>query len=99
MFHIFDKIRQKSEGERRVYALVFTFLITGTIFLFWISITLTKGLNEGVAENSANRQVEVKGETSPFESFKKNASFIYDDISSLFSDLKETTDKLQKRGN
>ena len=99
MFHLLDKVRRKSEPERKMYAALITTALTVLIFGVWLSVVTTKGISDPTEkvenEKEAGRE-EFASENSPINSIKENAANLYEDFKVMMGEIKKTTEDIQQ---
>ncbi len=90
MWKYIDRLRQKPESYRRRFAFVSAAVITGAIFIIWLTtLPFTIGNMQREAEENARKTKEV----SPVEAVKENLGTAFVGVKDQFEDL---GDKLQE---
>ncbi|MFO0718801.1 MAG: hypothetical protein U0522_02130 [Candidatus Paceibacterota bacterium] len=90
MFNLINKLRDKSESQRRSFSLAFSAIVTVFIFIVWISVKFNSFSNDVVAtKNSAQENV-----ISPITSFGKMTASALESVKESFGELKDSVDNL-----
>ena len=77
MFNLIDKLRKKSEAERKMIALTISASITTIIFLVWISTFLIK------PSSSEPNDKPVISSVTPIATIKDNVAGVYSNFVKL----------------
>lgn len=87
MLKFLDKLRNRSEAQKHAITLVSSTVITGAIFLVWVSVTFYgSSSNAVVAENPT----PLTTASSPFADFKHSVAGAYESFLAQFGNIKNT---------
>jgi len=81
MYSYIEELRKKPDHHKRRIALGVSTLVTGLIFVAWLSVLLPQGTNKTLVENSN----EPKGET-PLSTLKNGVAQVYEAFKGIGND-------------
>ncbi len=87
MYTYIEQLRRSPESRKRRFTLVATSVITGGIFLVWISVLFPQNISTVIAENN---QAQVPEEVTPVQTLQNSVAQVYTAIQSLFGNTVKT---------
>lgn len=90
MFNYIEKLRQKSEKEKKRVALLYAFLFAGVIFVIWLSVVYPDFRKEKTVG------VEIEERSGPTGAIKENIISGFNNIKGEFFNMKEVIYNLSR---
>ncbi len=92
MLHFLDKLRNRPESERKAIVVVSSTVITGFIFLIWLSVSFYDLRSNTQTSVVADSTTSLKPAPSPFSDFKNVLGSAYASFLGQLGNLKTSVD-------